>query len=179
VAVTAFQALPSSWRVAQQQVGILRLQHVLRDFDVDLGVGVVLDFHRILLGFDRELELPSRENPPEASGVNASLYAFLIPHLPDIWGWNVRSYTNGLTGHQGWCENMMKEAAVAIVETRMAPEHTGASKEEMLKLLDLEVEKFSAFMANLPDWRARGPLNNPEKALLKTYLVHKVAGHIE
>lgn len=68
---------------------------------------------------------------------------------------------------------------MALVELRMGPEHTGASKEEILKLLDIEVEKFSTFMANLDDWRAKGALINEEKALLKTYLVHKIAGHLD
>ena len=65
---------------------------------------------------------------------------------------------------------------MAIIDLRMAPEHTGASKEEILKLLDLEVEKFSEFMAHLDDFRAKGELINSEKALLKTFLVQKLAG---
>lgn len=51
-------------------------------------------------------------------------------------------------------------------------------KEEALELVNAEVEKFSEFMATLEDWRARGALNNPEKALLRTYLVQKLQGRI-
>lgn len=51
-------------------------------------------------------------------------------------------------------------------------------KEEALELVNAEVEKFSEFMASLEDWRARGALNNPEKALLRTYLVQKLQGRI-
>ena len=51
-------------------------------------------------------------------------------------------------------------------------------KEEALKVIDAEVEKFSNFMAALEDPRARGALNNPEKALLRTFLVQKLRGKI-
>ena len=51
-------------------------------------------------------------------------------------------------------------------------------KEELLKEVEVEVEKFSSYMENLEDWRARGALNNPEKALLRTYLVQKLQGKI-
>jgi hypothetical protein len=68
---------------------------------------------------------------------------------------------------------------MAIVDLKMAPAHSGASKDEILKLLDQEVERFSTFMANLEDFRARGALNNPEKALIKTYLVQKLNGKLD
>lgn len=68
---------------------------------------------------------------------------------------------------------------MALVDLRMGPEHTGASKDEILKLLDIEIEKFSRFMDSLDDWRARGALLPQEKAMLKTYLVHKIAGHLD
>lgn len=45
--------------------------------------------------------------------------------------------------------------------------------------LDKEVERFSQWMATLADERARGALNNPEKALIKTYLVQKLSGKID
>jgi hypothetical protein len=51
-------------------------------------------------------------------------------------------------------------------------------KEEMLKEIEIDVERFSNFMASLEDWRARGALNNPEKALLRTYLIQKLQGKI-
>jgi len=51
-------------------------------------------------------------------------------------------------------------------------------KEELLKEVEVEVEKFSNFMATLEDWRARGALNSPEKALLRTYLIQKTQGKI-
>jgi len=55
----------------------------------------------------------------------------------------------------------------------LAPE-----KEEVLQEVDAEVEKFSTWMANLEDFRARGALNSPEKALLRTYLIQKFQGKI-
>lgn len=55
---------------------------------------------------------------------------------------------------------------------------TVVERDEMLKEIEAEVEKFSDFMASLEDWRARGALNSPEKALLRTYLVQKLQGKI-
>jgi len=52
------------------------------------------------------------------------------------------------------------------------------TKDETLASVNEEVEKFSNFMATLEDWRARGALNSPEKALLRTYLLQKVQGTI-
>lgn len=52
------------------------------------------------------------------------------------------------------------------------------SKEELLGEVNIEVNRFSEFMASLEDWRARGALNNPEQALLRTYLVQKLQGKI-
>lgn len=45
--------------------------------------------------------------------------------------------------------------------------------------LDREVERYSKWLAALPDERAKGALNNPEKALIKTYLVQKLHGKID
>lgn len=58
-------------------------------------------------------------------------------------------------------------------------QHAGKAKEEVLVLIDAEVERFSTWMAVLPDSRARGALSNPEKALIKTYLVQKLTGKID
>jgi len=52
------------------------------------------------------------------------------------------------------------------------------TKEEILGEVNEEVERFSNFMATLEDWRARGALNSPEKALLRTYLIQKSQGKI-
>jgi hypothetical protein len=52
------------------------------------------------------------------------------------------------------------------------------SKEEMLAEVNQEVEKFSEWMANLDNSLARGALNNPEKALVRTYLIQKLQGKI-
>lgn len=49
-------------------------------------------------------------------------------------------------------------------------------KTELNAIFDQEVEEFSTWMANIPDVRARGPLMNGEKALLKTYLIQKLKG---
>ena len=67
---------------------------------------------------------------------------------------------------------------MSTVEMRLDSEHAMLGKTEVLAALDKEVERFSTFMANLPDWRAKGPLIGSEKAILKTYLVHKLRGVI-
>ena len=67
---------------------------------------------------------------------------------------------------------------MADVIVGLAQEHSTKSQGEVLSLLDEEVARFSSFMAQLGDSRAQGPLNNPEKALVKTYLVAKLRGKI-
>lgn len=58
-------------------------------------------------------------------------------------------------------------------------EHRGKQKEQLLEVLDREVERFSNWMAALDDPRAKGALSNPERALIKTYLVQKLTGKID
>jgi len=65
------------------------------------------------------------------------------------------------------------------VTLKLAEEHSSKSKEEQLLLLDKEVDRFSKWMAELPDVRARGALSNPERALIKTYLVQKLTGKLD
>lgn len=65
------------------------------------------------------------------------------------------------------------------VEMRWAQQHTGKSQEEQMSLLDAEVERYSKWLAALPDSRASGALNPPERALIKTYLVQKLHGKID
>jgi predicted acetyltransferase len=64
------------------------------------------------------------------------------------------------------------------LELKLTPEDEGKTKEEISALMDIEVEKFSEWMENLSDWRAKGALSKPEKALVKTYLVQKLQGKI-
>jgi hypothetical protein len=45
--------------------------------------------------------------------------------------------------------------------------------------LDREVERYSKWLSQLTDTRASGPLCDPEKALIKTYLVQKLNGKID
>lgn len=53
-------------------------------------------------------------------------------------------------------------------------------KDKILALFDQEVETFSKWLAEkCPDPRARAPLSNPEKALMKTYLVQKYTGKLD
>jgi hypothetical protein len=59
------------------------------------------------------------------------------------------------------------------VKVTLHSDHDGKSKEEVLTLLDAEVERFSIYMSQI-DSPARGALSNPEKALMKTYLVAKL-----
>lgn len=53
------------------------------------------------------------------------------------------------------------------------------NKEARNAAVDREVERYSKWLASLKDSRASGPLNNPEKALIKTYLVQKLNGSID
>lgn len=52
-------------------------------------------------------------------------------------------------------------------------------KQAQNEALDREVERYSQWLSKLPDSRASGALNNPEKALIKTYLVQKLTGKID
>lgn len=61
----------------------------------------------------------------------------------------------------------------------LVPEHQGKPKEQLLEILDREVERYSKWLAALPDERARGALSNPERALIKTFLVQKLTGKID
>jgi hypothetical protein len=65
------------------------------------------------------------------------------------------------------------------VIVRFADEHQGKSREELSAILDREIEAFSQFMSTIGDWKSVGPLSPPERALIKTYLVHKVTGKID
>lgn len=58
-------------------------------------------------------------------------------------------------------------------------EHRGKTKEALLPVLEAEVERFSKWMAELDDPRAKGALSNPERALIKTYLVQKLTGKLD
>jgi hypothetical protein len=57
---------------------------------------------------------------------------------------------------------------------KVDPKHEGKSKEELLAVLDEEIANFSRHMMTIDPPEARGALSNPEKALLKTYLVAKL-----
>lgn len=52
-------------------------------------------------------------------------------------------------------------------------------REKLLNLFDQEIDDFSKFMSTIGDWRAVGPLNSPERALIKTYLIQKLTGKID
>lgn len=45
--------------------------------------------------------------------------------------------------------------------------------------VDAWVERFSSFMASLPDWRAAGPLNPSDRALVKSLFVAALSGRME
>jgi hypothetical protein len=65
------------------------------------------------------------------------------------------------------------------ITIQLAPEHQNKSKEELSKLFDEEIERFSQYMSKLGDWRAAGPLADFERTLIKTYLVQKHLGKID
>jgi len=65
------------------------------------------------------------------------------------------------------------------VTVQVSPEHQSKSKEELSSLLDGELDLFSHFMSSLGDWKSVGPLTGSERALIKTYLVHKITGKLD
>lgn len=68
----------------------------------------------------------------------------------------------------------MKDVTVNLQDT-----HSQKSKEEISKILDGEIDRFSNFMATLGDWKSAGPLTAPERALIKTYLIQKINGKLD
>jgi hypothetical protein len=64
------------------------------------------------------------------------------------------------------------------LKVEFLPEHKDKSKEELSRLLDGEVDRFSKFMEVVSDPKAAGALTPMERALIKTYLVHKSLGRI-
>lgn len=64
------------------------------------------------------------------------------------------------------------------ITLKLADEHEGKSKEEKSKLFDNEVQRFSDWLSRSGDFKSQGPLNNPERALIKTYLIQKYSGKI-
>jgi hypothetical protein len=67
----------------------------------------------------------------------------------------------------------MMESCVKVA-VQMGENHI-PEKDEIFSILDSDITAFSNYMAQLPEPGA-GALNNPEKALLKTYLVGKIRG---
>ncbi len=65
------------------------------------------------------------------------------------------------------------------IEMKWSEDLKDKDREAQNAALDREVERYSKWLANMPDERAKGALNNPEKALIKTYLVQKLAGRLE
>lgn len=65
----------------------------------------------------------------------------------------------------------MSDAILKLIEAK--PE----KMEEALPVINEEVERFSAYMTSLNSVAA-APLSNPEKALIRTYLVAKVRGRL-
>ncbi len=51
-------------------------------------------------------------------------------------------------------------------------------RDDLLKLFEQELDEFSIFMAELGDARVSGPLMKSERAILKSYLVHKFRGRL-
>ena len=58
---------------------------------------------------------------------------------------------------------------------KLAPEFEGKSKEELLPLMDAELDRFSDYMAHLNSPGA-GALINPERVLIKTFMVFLAKG---
>lgn len=57
--------------------------------------------------------------------------------------------------------------------------HQDKTKEQLLAVVNQELDRFSAYMERIGDWKARGALTEREKILLRTYLIHKASGRID
>lgn len=68
---------------------------------------------------------------------------------------------------------------MAGVLVQFAPEFLGKPRDELEKILDREVQDFSDFMKTIADPVGAGPLMPLERALIKTYLVHKIRGRVD
>jgi len=55
----------------------------------------------------------------------------------------------------------------------------GAEKEELIKIFEAEIDKFSKWMETQPNWKQQGALTRPERVLLLTYFMQKWAGNID
>lgn len=66
-----------------------------------------------------------------------------------------------------------------ILHLSLVDEFKDEDKAKISSLLDQEVEQFSKFMSSIGDWKTAGPLNEAERALIKTYLVQKLTGKVE
>jgi hypothetical protein len=62
---------------------------------------------------------------------------------------------------------------------KLSDEHLHKSKEEVSKILDEEVERFSTWLTKTTDFRAQGALCKPERALIKTYLLRKLLKELD
>jgi hypothetical protein len=63
---------------------------------------------------------------------------------------------------------LIAEELEQLLENRSA---SSVDQEQVLKVFDGMIDRFSSYMATIPNPIAVGPLSNPEKALLKTFLV--------
>jgi molybdopterin biosynthesis enzyme MoaB len=61
-----------------------------------------------------------------------------------------------------------------LVTLVLGEAYRNASKEVLSDLLDREIEGFSQYMEKLTDSKAAGRLIPMERALIKTYLIHKL-----
>jgi hypothetical protein len=74
------------------------------------------------------------------------------------------------------CENVNMSTDVKVVLSITAnAEHL----EDRRLLFEKEIDRFSAWMRENPDWKQQGALTRPERVLLLTYLMHKYEGHID
>ena len=65
------------------------------------------------------------------------------------------------------------------IEMKWSAELEGKDQKTQNEALDREVERYSRWLDTLADERAKGCLSNPERALIKTYLVQKLTGKLE
>jgi hypothetical protein len=55
----------------------------------------------------------------------------------------------------------------------------GLPKEELIKIFNTEIEKFSKWLEKAPAAMQQGALTKPERVLMLTYFMQKYAGNLD
>lgn len=79
-----------------------------------------------------------------------------------------------LTGPKGPWENTRMKDVILHLDFDM-----GLPKEELIKIFNAEIEKFSKWLGKAPTEMQQGALTKPERILMLTYFMQKYAGNLD